>query len=169
LKRLEQQQKRERIIFLWTVPLTLVFLTAMLPWLDNLYYLWAIVLIGAGMLTLLLQLYKSRMAPVGATAMIQNPVSVEALLRALRKRIYITNVYMWVYSVFILAGVNVGYIQVLHRLDTPVRIGIHVLMTLFMIAGMYLGIRKRKIKNAAEIEPLIQQLETLQEQMRQEQ
>lgn len=165
LKKVEQAGKKERRIFIITVPLTLIFLAAVLPWLQSAYYLWAIALIATGMLLLVFQLYRSRMDPVNDKSLYQNPLSVDAPLKALRRRMYTTNVYMWVYSFFILAGVNVGYLQVLNSLGTGTRILIHFVMTALLLVGMYLGIKKRQVKNSGELEPLIQQLEALRAQL----
>ena len=163
LNKIEKKGKLERIILLVTVPLTIIGLAALLPLLPSLYYLTAIVLISFGMLMILIQFYRTRYAIITHEVELNNREYVENVIHRLKQRMLMTSRFMWFYTVFLILGLNVGYIDILQKfnLSIGIRIIIHIIFTVVMGFIMYYTIRRRKKENDKGILPLIHFLENL--------
>lgn len=161
LTRVEKRNKKERIILAISFPITVLILLLFLPISESYYYLTAILCIGLGMLLILWQLYKSKLKPNTQEGDLNNQNYIAATIKSLKEKMMITSKYMWMYTFLLLLGLNTGYIEVLQHLSIPLRILIHVLLTLGILVFMYVGIKKRMLKNKKEIKPLIDELEDL--------
>jgi len=161
LTRVEKKNNKERIILAISFPGTVLILLLFLPISKSYYYLTAILCIGLGMLLILWQLYKSKLKPSTQEGDLNNQNYIAATIKNLKRKMMITSKYMWIYTFLLLLGLNTGYIEVLQQLSIPLRILIHVLLTLGILVFMYVGIKKRMLKNKKEIQPLIDELEDL--------
>ncbi|MDQ7918382.1 hypothetical protein RBU60_12430 [Mesonia sp. MT50] len=161
LTSVEKKNKKERIFLGISFPITVLILLLFLPISQSYYYLTAIICIGLGMLLILWQLYKSKLKPNTHEGDLSNQNYIAATIKSLKKKKLITSKYMWMYTFLLLLGLNTGYIELLQQLTIPMRILIHVLLTLSILIFMYVGIKKRMLKNKKEIEPLIDELEEL--------
>ena len=161
LTKIEKKNKKERIFLLFAFPFTMIILAILLPIFQSNYYLLSIVFIGIGMFMILLQLYKSKLNNSNKEGGFSNQEFIKATIKSLKEKMITTSKYMWVYTFFLLLGLNTGYVQVLNTLSFPIRILIHLILTLTIIFFMYLGIKKRKLKNKEDVLTLINELEDL--------
>ncbi len=161
LTKIEKKNKKERIFLLFAFPFTMIILAILLPIFQSNYYLLSIVFIGIGMFMILLQLYKSKLNNSNKEGSFSNQEFIKATIKSLKEKMITTSKYMWVYTFFLLLGLNTGYVQVLNTLSFPIRILIHLILTLIIIFFMYLGIKKRKLKNKEDVLTLINELEDL--------
>ncbi len=161
LTKIEKKNKKERIFLLFAFPFTMIILAILLPIFQSNYYLLSIVFIGIGMFMILLQLYKSKLNNSNKEGSFSNQEFIKATIKSLKEKMITTSKYMWVYTFFLLLGLNTGYVQVLNTLSFPIRILIHLILTLTIIFFMYLGIKKRKLKNKEDVLTLINELEDL--------
>ncbi len=161
LTKIEKKNKKERIVLLIAFPLTLIILAILLPIFQSKYYLLSIVFIGAGMFMILLQLYKSKLDNSRNEGSFNNQEFIKANIKSLKEKMITTSKYMWIYTVLLLFGLNIGYLEVLNGLNFPARILIHLILTIAILFFMYSGIKKRLLKNKEKILPLIDELENL--------
>lgn len=161
LTKIEKKNKKERIFLLFAFPFTMIILAILLPVFHSNYYLLSIVFISIGMFMILLQLYKSKLNNSNKEGSFSNQEFIQATIKSLKEKMITTSKYMWIYTFFLLLGLNTGYVQVLNTLSFPIRILIHLILTLTIIFFMYLGIKKRKLKNKEDVLTLINELEDL--------
>ena len=163
LNNVEQKGKIERIALLISVPITIIVLATVLPVFSNTYYLISIILIGLGMFMILLQSYRSKNSLIKNQYELDNKNYIETLIFKLKERMLTTSKYMWIYAFLLIAGLNIGYIDILGKLNLPLsgRIITHFVISGVMFYLFYYGISKRKKKNKDEILPLIELLENL--------
>ncbi|MEO8935062.1 MAG: hypothetical protein ABI295_12225 [Xanthomarina sp.] len=158
---IEKKNKKERIFLLFAFPLTMLVLSILLPIFKNTYYLLSVIFIGIGMFLILIQLYKMKLPKSRKEESFTNQEFIKATIKSLKVKLITTTKYMWIYTFLLLLGLNTGYVEVLHTLDISVRILIHLLLTLTILIFMYLGIKKRALKNEKDILTLINKLEDL--------
>jgi len=163
LNNVEQKGKIERIALLISVPITIIVLATVLPVFSNTYYLISIILIGLGMFMILLQSYRSKNSLIKNQYELDNKNYIETLIFKLKERMLTTSKYMWIYAFLLIAGLNIGYIDILGKLNLPLsgRIITHFVISGVMFYLFYYGISKRKKKNKDKILPLIKLLENL--------
>ena len=164
LNKIEKKGKLERLFLLISVLITLVLLVILLPILSSIYYLLSVALIGLGMIMIVIQFYRTKYRLINNSADLNNCKYVETLIDKLKQRMCVTSKYMWVYTFFLISGLNIGYIAVLQSAGISMlgRVIIHVAITGIMFWIMSVSIRKRKKKNDNEILPLIEILEDMQ-------
>lgn len=163
LNKIEKKGKLERIILVVAVPITIIVLATLLPLLSNIYYLTSIILISFGMIMILIQSYRSKYSLISNDAELNNHKYIKNLIHKLKQRMLTTSRYMWLYTLFLILGLNIGYIDILQNfnLSIIVKIIIHIMFTGVMLCIMYYAIEKRKKENNNGILPLIDFLENL--------
>lgn len=161
LTSVEKKNKRERVILAVIFPLTILIITILLPVFQSAYYFLSISCIAIGMLMILLQLRKSKLKKSDNEDGFSNQEFIKATIKSLKTKMIITSRYMWVYTVLLLLSLNIGYIEVLKSLSFSARISIHVALTIAILSFMFVGIKKRSLKNKEEIVPLINDLEDM--------
>lgn len=164
LNSIEKKGKLERLVLLISILGTIILLVSFLPILSNRYYLTSVIIIGLGMLMILLQLFKSKQKLLNNESELNNQIYIKTLIDNLKQRMLITSKYMWFYTLMLILGINVGYIEVLQNFNMSIvtRIIIHAVITGIMLYIMHYAIEKRKKRNNKRILPLIELLKTLQ-------
>lgn len=160
LTELERKEKKERVFVMIAFPVTLLILGLLLPIFESGYFIIAISCIGIAMLILLLQIYKSKLKNSNE-ASFDNQAYIKKSVKSLKGKMRTTSRYMWLYTFLLLLGLNVGYMEVLKNVNSPIRIAIHAGLSLAILVFMYFGIQRRVKKNKRDILPLIQKLKTL--------
>ena len=160
LNKLEKKEKRERVFIGVAFPLTLLFLGLVLPIFESYYYSAAIFCIGIGMITLLIQIYWSKLKYKDEGSF-TNQEYIKKNIKRLKGKMMTTSRYMWGYTFLLLTGLNIGYLEVLRNVGLPLRITIHGVLSIAILVFMYFGIQRRSKKNTKEIVPLINRLESL--------
>lgn len=163
LNSIEQKGKLERIILLISTPITIILLMTILPVFSNIHYLIAIILIGLGMLTILIQSYRSKYNLIDNGVELNNEMYIKTLIKKLKERMLTTSRYMWIYTFLLVLGLNIGYLDILEKFNHPLiaKIITHIVLTSVMFYIMYYGIEKRKKKHSNEILPLVEVLKNL--------
>lgn len=163
LNKIEKKGKLERIILLIAIPITIIVLATLLPLFSNTNYIISIGLISVGMLTILIQSYRSKYNLIINDAELNNQTYIKNLIHKLKQRMVTVSRYMWIYAVFLILGLNIGYINILQNFNVTliIRIIIHLIFTGAMFYLMYYFIEKRKKENDKEILPLVEFLENI--------
>ncbi|WP_026809201.1 hypothetical protein [Arenibacter latericius] len=163
LNKIEKKGRRERIALLIALPMTLILLLFLLPVLSNTYYLTAVSLIGLGMIMILIQIYKSKFGIIKNDVELSNKKYIVNLIYKLKKQMLITSRYMWLYTLVLILGINIGYVTILENfgLSFFAKTIVHSVLSATMFTFMYLSISNRKKKNEERILPLIDFLENL--------
>jgi len=159
LNKIESKSKRERLILAIVFPLTIGILLFALPVDESIYYLICLVCIFIAMIMIFLQMYQSRIQDLGRNTSLSNHEFIQDTIKRLKSKKLTTSFYMWIYTVLLLVGINVGYLEVLKDFESFLRISIHLILSLTMLGFMYFSIRKRVKKNDREIQPIIDELE----------
>ncbi|MEM6966508.1 MAG: hypothetical protein AAF573_17220 [Bacteroidota bacterium] len=157
---LEKKNRRDKILLTILFPVTVLLLISVVPSFASPYYLGAIILMTLAMLFMLLKLYKNRFSKIEDSENFSNKTFVTHQIQVLKNRILLTSRDMWIYAFLLIAGINVGYIEALQYFSIPARVGLHLGVSLMLIAGFYFGIKKKLKEYDREIVPLIQQLES---------
>lgn len=163
LEKIERKAKGERLAILFAIPLTLIVLYVALAPLSLFYRTSAILLIGGAMIMILWMLYRSKLTIGGETAELNTTGFLNHNITALKRRWLTTKRYMWIYTLLLVAGLNIGYFELFMPFETSTRLLIHGSLTITMIFLMYLGIRARLKKYEIELLPLIKELESVQQ------
>ncbi len=157
----DRKSKREKVLLLILFPLTLITLILLLPFTNSIYYLIAILLFGIGMLMILFQIYKSKIAAKKPEETLDNKNYVVHLIIVLNRKMEITSRYMWVYTFLLISGLNIGYVEALHGNNLLIRIIVHIVLSFLLLWFMNSAIKKRIKKNEKEILPIIKKLEIM--------
>ena len=161
LNQTERKSIREKVLLMILFTLTLIALMLLLPFTESMYYLIAILLFGIGMLMILFQVYKSKFAAKKTEKFLDNRKYVGQLIKSLNRKMEITSRYMWIYTLLLISGFNLGYIEALSGMDLSIRIIIHIVLSSMILWFMNSAIKKRIKKNQTEILPLIKKLENI--------
>lgn len=147
LNKIKKKGNLERIIILITIPTTIILLATFLPLFSNTNYLISIALISVGMLIILIQSYRSKYNFIINDAELNNQTYIKNLIHKLKQRMLTTSRYMWIYSFFLILGLNIGYIDILQNFNATitVRIIIHIIFTGVMFYLMYYFIEKKRM------------------------
>ncbi|GEM_PF-1621202 len=165
LQKIDRRAKVERYIMLFTAPLTTLFLLWLLPVLESMYSLVAVVLIGSGMYMVLQQADKAKPGNLAKKLDFSNRSFIESQIGKLRQLILIASKYMWFYTGMLIAGINLGYIDALADYSMETRVTVHVSLSVTILFFMYFSIKKRLQKYGREIVPLIDRLESVRAQL----
>lgn len=161
LAKVDRRDKIERWILVLVFPLTIFLLFSVLPNWDSIYYLIGISLMAIGMLMIIYLNFKNKFDKMPDVAVLNSKSFLKSQIEKLNAKIRITSKYMWVYAFFILAGINVAYLEALSPLSIPIRLAMHFFVTIPMIIGMYFGIKGRMKKYEKDVKPLIRDLRIL--------
>lgn len=164
----EKKERRTRIFLLIAAPLTIISLIILLPVAQSLYYQLAIVLIALAMIFLILQFQLSRIESPKDAYIESTADYVKTLLNKYEQKMNITRTYMWIYTVLLISGLNIGYIEALNDLNFQLRIAIHFAISVVLFWFMYSGIRKKIKKNNQELLPVKNKLEEIQRKLNSE-
>lgn len=164
----EKKERRTRIFLLIAAPLTIISLIILLPVAQSLYYQLAIVLIAVAMIILILQFQLSRIESPKDAYIESTADYVKTLLNKYEQKMNITRTYMWIYTVLLISGLNIGYIEALNDLNFQLRIAIHFAISVVLFWFMYSGIRKKIKKNNQELLPVKNKLEEIQRKLNSE-
>jgi len=164
----EKKERRTRIFLLIAAPLTIISLILLLPVAQSLYYQLAIVLIALAMIFLILQFQLSRIESPKDAYVESTADYVKTLLKKYEQKMNITRTYMWIYTVLLISGLNIGYIEALNDLNFELRIAIHSAISVVLFWFMYSGIRKKIKKNNRELLPVKNKLEEIQRKLNSE-
>lgn len=164
----EKKERRTRIFLLIAAPLTIISLIILLPVAQSLYYQLAIVLIALAMIFLILQFQLSRIESPKDAYIESTADYVKTLLNKYEQKMNITRTYMWIYTVLLISGLNIGYIEALNDLNFQLRIAIHFAISVVLFWFMYSGIRKKIKKNNRELLPVKNKLEEIQRKLNSE-
>ena len=161
LKKNEKKAKLERSILFIAVPLTTIFLAIILPIFQSKYFFLSLLFMGAAMFMILFQVYKNKPVKVNGEADFDNQHFIEAQIKQLKTSIFTTSKYMWIYSILLIVGLNLSYLEILKDLNLSLRFAIQFSFSIFFFFLMYAGIKKRMKQNKIELFPLIEQLEKI--------
>lgn len=163
LNALEQKNRKEKRRLLALFPGTMLILLALLLIVPKLpLYILGISLIGLAMLMVIYLVYKNSLPLVSEEQDLDNEAFLKETVKKLKGRKAMTSRFMWLYTVLLVMGINIGYIDVLSVADPVFRILAHTVVTVALPIGNYFAIRKRMQQNEEELQPLIEQLESLQ-------
>ncbi|MHA7128362.1 hypothetical protein [Algoriphagus namhaensis] len=161
LQRLEKKQKREWIIALALLPMTLIVLALVLPWRESSLATTSLVMIGLGMVWMVWLSAKSRVVTTRDSEDFSNQEFIQKQLGKLRLRYTILQKHILIYGGLIALAVNISYLVVLEPLSPGYRLLSHLNATLFIALVMYGSIRFKKRKYDKELKPMIEHLEKL--------
>lgn len=154
-----RKEKRKLLVLFPTTMLVLIALLAILP--KAPLYIAGISLIGLAMLMVLFLSYRNSFPPVSQQQDMSNEVFLQETIDKLMARKLLTSRYMWIYTALLVLGLNIGYIDVLSEAGLTFRILGHGFVSIFLPIGNYFAIKKRMAKYEEELDPLIEQLESL--------
>jgi len=161
INQIEKKNKKESIFLLIVFPLTILILAFLLPVVKSVYYLLAICSIAAGMLLILIQLYRGKIRQGAKEDISSNQDFMKATIKSLHKKRLMTSRYMRIYTVLFLSGINLGYIEIIGSLNVVSRILMHSAISVAILLFMYFSIRKRINKNNQKMSHLIDELNSL--------
>lgn len=165
LNQMERKSKRERALLIILFPLTIGVLMMLLPFTKSVYFMTSIGIIAIGMLMLIYLMYQSKIKINMTNESLDNKIFVDSMINNLHRKMRITSRYMWIYSVLLIIGINIGYLEAIKEMDLYIRIAIHSILSAILLLFMYSAIKKKKIKNKIEIWPLLEKLENLQKEL----
>lgn len=165
LKRMERKSKIERVLLVFLFPLTIISLMILLPFTKSIYYIISISLLGIGMLMILFQMYQSRIKHNIKQDSLSNKEFVDKMIITFNRKMKITSRYLWVYTILLIIGINIGYIEVLAEMILFHRILVHFAISIVVTWFMYSAINKRIIKNKRENLPIIENLKKIQDEL----
>lgn len=165
LKRMERKSKIEQGLLLFLFPMTLIALLILLPFTKSIYYLISISLFGIGMLMILFQIYQSRIKHNIKQDSLSNKEFVNNMIMTLHRKMKITSRYLWIYTILLITGINIGYIEVLAEMILFHRLLVHFAISIVVAWFMYSSINKRIIKNKRENLPIIENLKKIQDEL----
>lgn len=165
LNQMERKSKRERALLIILFPLTIGVLMMLLPFTKSVYFMTSIGIIAIGMLMLIYLMYQSKIKINMTNESLDNKIFVDSMIINLHRKMRITSRYMWIYSVLLIIGINIGYLEAIKEMDLYIRIATHSILSAILLWFMYSAIKKKKIKNKREIWPLLEKLENLQKEL----
>lgn len=161
MKKIEEKQKREWIIGIVCTPITVIFLSFVLPWKDSLLGALSLVLVALGMAWVIWLSAKSRLNRLDDSERFDSQEFIQSQLKKLRLRYTILKKHMITYGIILSLAINLGYLVVLEPLSFPLRIAAHTGATLLIVAIMWITIHRKKKKYEQELSPVIEELESL--------
>jgi|AntRauMFilla1563_2_1112583.scaffolds.fasta_scaffold02864_2 Flp pilus assembly protein TadB len=161
MKRVEKKQKKEWIIVISLTPITVIFLSFVLPWRESLLGTLSIILVALGMAWVIWLSAKSRLKSIDDSERYSNQEFIQSQLKKLKLRYTILRKHMISYGLVIALAINIGYLVTLAPLSLPIRIAAHVGATLFIFTVMWITIRRKRKKYDQELKPIIEDLERL--------
>jgi hypothetical protein len=161
MKRVEKKQKKEWIIVISLTPITVIFLSFVLPWRESLLGTLSIILVALGMAWVIWLSAKSRLKSIDDSERFNSQAFIQSQLKKLRLRYTILKKHMITYGLIISLAINIGYLVTLEPLSLPIRIAAHVGATLLIFSIMWITIRRKRKKYDQELKPIIEDLERL--------
>jgi len=161
LNELEVKNKRERTLVACFLPITIVPLLFAIPILESPYYIASMIILSVAMIMIIYLIFKNKFEKINSEEEFDNKAFLNRQSQKLKGNMRITSFYMWIYSFLIILGINVCYLEAFSSMETYLRIIIHFVVSIILYVFMFWSIRRRKLKNKNEMEPLIQQLESM--------
>lgn len=161
LNEIEKKNKKDRIFLACIFPSTIIPLALFIPILESPYYVASIIILSLAMLMILFLVFRNKFEKINSEEDFNNKVFLDQQIKKLRDKMKITSFYMWIYFLLIILGMNVNYIEAFSSFELHYRVIIHFSVSIVLFVFMFWMIDKKKEKNKKEIEPLIHQLESI--------
>lgn len=161
LKKTEAKQRRELIALLICTPLTVGILFWLMPWRESLAIAISLCIIAFAMLGILALILRSKLTKNDSSETLNNTEYLTIQIKKLKRQYTIARKHMYSYTLLLLLALNLGYFVILEPFSDPIRISIHVVLSLIIATFMHWQIRKKVKKYDQDLKPMIEQMEKI--------